>query len=98
MVGTVKKSTDTRLFRWLSRKVRQVCDGWLPIPDQVLANARLADVDAELEQLAVDAWRSPTRILSAHVADEVTDLAWDSRSPGFAVSNLPRPEQPKCIP
>ena len=27
MVGTVKKSTDTRLFRWLSRKVRQVCDG-----------------------------------------------------------------------
>src|SRR5262249_3535578 len=28
-VGTAKKSTETRLRRWLSRKVRQVCDGGL---------------------------------------------------------------------
>ena len=27
MVGTVKKSTDTKLLRWLSKKVRQVCEG-----------------------------------------------------------------------
>ena len=26
-VGTVKKSTETRLPTWLSRNVRQVCDG-----------------------------------------------------------------------
>ena len=26
-VGTVKKSTETRVRTWLSRKVRQVCDG-----------------------------------------------------------------------
>jgi hypothetical protein len=29
MVGTRKKSTETRLLRWLARKVRQVCDGGL---------------------------------------------------------------------
>jgi hypothetical protein len=28
-VGTTKKSTQTRLPRWLSRKVLQVCDGGL---------------------------------------------------------------------
>ena len=28
-VGTTKKSTETRVRRWLSRKVRQVCDGGL---------------------------------------------------------------------
>ena len=28
-VGTVKKSTETRLRIWLSRNVRQVCDGGL---------------------------------------------------------------------
>jgi hypothetical protein len=28
-VGTTKKSTETRFPRWLSRKVRQVCDGGL---------------------------------------------------------------------
>ena len=26
-VGTVKKSTETRVRRWLSRNLRQVCDG-----------------------------------------------------------------------
>src|SRR3954470_21323278 len=29
MVGTVKKSTDTMLFTWLSRNVFHVCDGGL---------------------------------------------------------------------
>src|SRR5260370_2849939 len=30
MVGTVKKSMDTVLFTWLSRKVRHVCEGGFP--------------------------------------------------------------------
>src|SRR5262249_54086239 len=29
MVGTVKKSTETIVFTWLSREVRQVCEGGL---------------------------------------------------------------------
>ena len=29
IVGTVKKSTDTKLFTWLSRNVLHVCDGGL---------------------------------------------------------------------
>src|SRR5260370_22621328 len=30
MVGTVKKSIDTVVFTWFSRKVRHVCEGGLP--------------------------------------------------------------------
>src|SRR5262245_50052394 len=35
----------------------------------ILGDARLPNVDAELEQLAVDAWRTPQRIGDAHLPD-----------------------------
>ena len=37
MVGTVKKSTDTILFTWFSRNVRQVCQGGLRCRSMYLA-------------------------------------------------------------
>ena len=44
-------------------------------PRQVSADRGLADLDAELEQLAVDAGRAPQRVCQAHLADQITDLA-----------------------
>ena len=41
--------------------------------------------------------RSPTRIFSADVADEVANLAWNRRAPGLASPDLPRPEEAKCV-
>jgi hypothetical protein len=41
----------------------------------MLADAGLADIDAECEQLAMDARRAPERILSAHPPDQRTDIA-----------------------
>src|ERR1700745_2007395 len=41
----------------------------------VFANAALADIDAEFEQLAVDAGCTPPGILPAHPADQISDLA-----------------------
>src|SRR5258705_11576796 len=38
-------------------------------PGHILGHARLPDIDAELEKLAVDPWRSPQRIGNAHLAD-----------------------------
>ena len=35
----------------------------------ILGDASLPDVDAELEQLAVDAWRTPQRIGDTHLPD-----------------------------
>jgi len=40
----------------------------------VFAHAALPAVDAEFEQLTVDAGRAPTGILSAHFADQIADL------------------------
>ena len=37
--------------------------------DHVLGDARLRDLKPELEQFAVDAWRTPQRIFDAHPAD-----------------------------
>ena len=43
-------------------------------PPQVSPNGGLADLDAELEQFAVDAGRAPERIGEAHPADQITDF------------------------
>src|ERR1700694_4796670 len=63
----------------------------------VFADAALTDVDAELEQLTVDAWRTPRRILSAHLADQISDLAGYDRSSRLAVPHLPGPEKTKHL-
>src|SRR5262245_29835959 len=46
---------------------------WFPTA-HVLADAALTDVDAEFEQLAMDAWCAPERILAAHSADQLADV------------------------
>jgi hypothetical protein len=38
--------------------------------DHVLGDARLRDLKAELEQLAMDAWRAPQRVIRAHLPDQ----------------------------
>ena len=67
----------------------------LPTADQVFAHARFADIDAELQQLAVDTRRTPTRVFLAHASDEVANVAGDRRAPGLASPDLPRPEKGK---
>src|ERR1700716_2326599 len=55
--------------------------GWPPSFDHVLGNARLRDLKPELEQFAVDAWRTPKRILHAHPPDQRAQVRVDLRSP-----------------
>ena len=43
-------------------------------PRQVSPDRGLADPDAELEQLAVDAGGAPERVSQAHLADQIADL------------------------
>jgi len=43
-------------------------------PRHVLGHTRLPDINAELEQFAVDARRAPEWIGKAHVADQLTYL------------------------
>src|SRR5437660_3759340 len=62
----------------------------------VFADAALPDVDAEFEQLAVDAGCTPTGNLPAHFADQISDLARNDRWSGLAAPHLPGPEQTKA--
>jgi hypothetical protein len=51
------------------------------------------DVDAEFEQFPVDAGCTPTGIVPAHLADQISDLAENDGSSGLAAPHLPGPEQ-----
>ena len=60
---------------WLCRNERQVGEGALGRHGRYLPTVAWLTVDAELEQLAVDAGRTPKRVCLAHLADQITDLA-----------------------
>ncbi len=74
MVGTVKKSIETSCWAWFSRKVRQVRRRFAAA-HHIFADTALPDVDAQFEQFAVDARCTPTGILPAHLANQISDFA-----------------------
>ena len=58
---------------WFCRKLRQVGEGSLG-RHGLSSDRGLADLDAELEQFAVDAGRAPERVGEAHSTDQITDF------------------------
>ncbi len=62
----------------------------------VFADAGLADVDAQLEQLPVNPGCTPPRIIPAHPADQIANLARNDRPSGVAAAHLPGPEPAKA--
>src|SRR6202162_4842571 len=61
-VGMVMKKRLPALRRWPSSL------------HHILGHTRLADIDAELEQLSMDPRRSPQRVGDAHLADKLAYL------------------------
>jgi hypothetical protein len=59
--------------------------------------ARLRDLKPELEQFAVNAWRTQKRILHAHLPDQCAELRFDLRSPS-QWARLPTPVSAKAGP
>ena len=74
---------------WLRRKVRHPWDGGPQSLDHVLRDARLSDLKAELEQLAMDARRTPQRIVRAHPPDQRAQVCVDLAAglPESGISN-----------
>jgi hypothetical protein len=58
--------------------------------DHVLGDAGLRDLKAELEQLAMDAWRPPLRVIHAHLPDQRAQVCADLRPPSLR-SRFPAP-------
>ena len=68
--------------------------GWLAWPGRHEAgDAALADVDAELEQLAVDPWRAPAYVGLGHLENERLDSGRDVVLSGGTGTRLPAPEK-----
>src|SRR5262249_17682796 len=70
---------------------------WPRSLDHVLGHRRLGDLKAELEQLAVNARRSPQRVLNAHPPDQGAQLRLDLWPP-FPQARLPTPVAAKAGP
>ena len=60
-----------------------------PSPGHVLGDAGLADLDAELEKLAMNSWRSPKWIGDTHLADQLAYFQ-RHRRPAAAGANFQR--------
>jgi hypothetical protein len=78
-VGTTKKSTATRLPRWLSRKVLQVCDGGLRWRTRYLDTVA-CEIDPRFLEFPVNPRRAPEGIRVGHPSDERSDLRGDGRA------------------
>ena len=65
---------------------------------RTLAHTRLADVDAQLEQLAVNPRSAPEWVLTTHGANQLAYFLGHARSPRPAASDFPGPEQTKALP
>ncbi len=67
--------------------------------DHIFGNARLSDINTELEQLSVDPWRSPQWIGNAHLADKLAYL-WRYGWSAATAPRLPTPvrSEPGTVP
>ena len=63
--------------------------------DHVLGDGALADVDAQFEQLSVDAWCAPQRVGCRHLPDQLADLWGYPRSTWISPPALPPPVEAK---
>ncbi len=64
---------------------------------QILADAGFTDVDAQLEQLAVNARCSPQRTVATQSADKFSNVFRNRWPPRSTVADLPGPEQTKAL-
>ena len=67
------------------------------VADHVLADARLADGNAKLEQFAVNPRCAPERVVAAHRTNQRSDIRRDCWSPRPPPPNLPSPEQAEAL-
>src|ERR1039457_5909984 len=70
---------------------------WIPTADYVSAHARLADVNAEFEEFAVDARCAPKRVLPAHLPNQLADFLRHRRAAALTAANFPSPKQAKSF-
>src|SRR5258708_24025260 len=97
-VGTVKKSIAAIASRWLLRNVshRFIGSGFLGARQIHRETLLFREIETQLEQLAMNARRSPSWILSHHTEDQGANLFADTLPSSYlADSGDPRPIRTK---
>jgi hypothetical protein len=64
----------------------------------VFADGRFGNLDAQFQQLAVNAWRTPARVVAAHHPNQIPDLLRHLGPTPFTALYFPRPEQTEALP
>ena len=90
MVGTTNRSMAATSGALITQEGSPSLAGWHPPFDHVLGDGRLRDLEPQLEQFAVNAWRASKRIFDAHPPDQDAQLRLDWRSPS-PWARLPTP-------
>ena len=72
-------------------------DSRLAMANHVLADARLAEGNAKLEQFAMNPRCAPERVVPAHRTNQRSDIRRHPRSPQPSSSNLPGPELAEAL-
>ena len=62
-----------------------------------LGDSRLGDVDPKFQQLAMNAWRTPQRVVAADCPDQIADVGRD-RGPADTTARLATPVQTGAAP
>ena len=73
-----------QLLRMILKECPPALRGRFVTSQHVFADTALSDVDAEFEEFAMDAGCTPSGVLPAHRADEISDLARNDRSTRLA--------------
>src|SRR5215472_4788033 len=74
------------------------CLGWrFSFAHQVFADTGFADVDAEFEQFAMDARRSPKRVFAAHSSNQLAGFGSYAGTTATAITGFPLPVEAESL-
>src|SRR3990172_5140508 len=91
IVGTVKKSIDTRSSTWFFKNARPRRGSRFARTNSILLYRRFCDFDAKLAQLPDDTRRTPFRIGARYSPYQILDFLAHSRSAGQTTPADTRP-------
>ena len=67
------------------------------MPHHVFRDGGFGSLNAQLEQLTVNAWCTPARVVAAHHPDQIPNLLRHAGPTWLAAADFPRPEQAKAF-
>jgi len=82
-----------KLFAVVFQKCAPCLRGRFWIPEHVLGDGCLRNMDSQLEQFAMNSRGSPEAIISAHRADKLTDILGNPGPSRLAAPAFPGPKQ-----